>query len=414
MEAVQAVDGRGKKRWAALAVIVAVIVFGLATAAWALGRDDASATGTVTLGAAVDDVQPIPGFPARNSPATTSVDGSLFVFGGYLQGSSDFRDDGILVNPGFTTAKHLPEAPFDAPLWTPKAVGVDGQVVVVGVGCDVVDHTDNDSDTPNCVPATNAAAVIDLRDGRTEWRRVTLPKPLASIRFGGANSLGATSDGRAVFEFGPFGRQTFWSFDPRTDAWDQIAGPGGRIDRSCLVDDSLLVMAASDPTQGQPQENPTIASLDLTGTGTGVWAHSPSAPVFHPGGAELSCIADGAFVQDGAIVTNNRTYSLTSREWSELPAPPSRAYVGARVWTGSELVFFPSEAQSTLPAMVLAPSTRSWRTVSGFPAAMRGAFWGGTAIVGYAEPLRVTGPTEEGGQAATAPAGVYRYDVPAG
>lgn len=437
MEAAETADSRGRRRWIVAVSVAIVAVLGTAAVAFALGRDGSGRTRSVKLAAAVDGVQEIPGFPARDSPATTSVHGSLFVFGGSRPGSPQFRNDGVLVTPDFASATHLPDAPFDAPLSTPKAVGVDGQVVVVGIACKVLDTRDNDSDTPPCVPGTNAAAVLDLRDGRMAWRAVELPDALATIHQGGANALGATSDGRAIFEFFPYHHETFWSFDPRTDEWREIEGPGVRPDRACMSGDTVIVQSASYRNNGKildddPMRNlvpggssggylgdgyvlPTIASRDLTSTGS--WMHSSPADgvVYISGSVEMACAGDGAFVRDGAYQAVSRVYSLRDRSWSEPPPPPVKTFTQAPVWTGSELVFMPTDADTGRAGTAYNPSTDAWRTLTGFPEMTRGAFWNGTVIVGYSEPHGISRANDiSSGGPPTATAGVFRYVVPAG
>ena len=58
----------------------------------------------------------------------------------------------------------------------------------------------------------------------------------------GRNALGATSDGRAIFEFGRWEDATFWSFAPDTDAWEQIQPPGVRPERVWITGDTLVVL----------------------------------------------------------------------------------------------------------------------------------------------------------------------------
>jgi hypothetical protein len=288
---------------------------------------------------------------------------------------------------------------------------VDHQIVVVGIACDVPDRTDTDSDEPACVPGTTAAAVLDIRDGRAEWRKVELPSALAAGRMDGARGLGATSDGRAVFMTG---RGTYWTFDPRTDAWRQIDGPGVQQKGACLAGDTLVVLSASAPTTVDvgTVASPVIASRDL-GRG-GSWTSSPPGDglITTVRGMEitgfslgLSCTDDGAAVTDSTGPELTRLYSLATRSWSAPPVPPrvSTVLFVDTIWTGDELVFLPSDGDAGRPGLGYRPSTRAWRTLTGIPTWTRGAAWNGAAIVGYSDPHR------EGPAGTMTDAGVFRY-----
>jgi len=79
-----------------------------------------------------------------------------------------------------------------------------------------------------------------------------------------------------------------------------------------------------------------------------------------------------------------------------------------QLWTGSELVFFPTDFDVRRLANSYRPATGQWRVLEHLPPAERGALWNGTAIVGYAEPA------PQGPRGEPAPAGAYRYVPPPG
>jgi len=105
------------------------------------------------------------------------------------------RNDGVLVAPDLRSARSLPDGPFDAHLYAPTAVAVGRQIVVMGTECATA--SDQDGADPACEPGTRAAAVLDLRDGKAEWRRVTLPKAWASDVRASESGVGATTTGEA-------------------------------------------------------------------------------------------------------------------------------------------------------------------------------------------------------------------------
>jgi hypothetical protein len=370
------------------AVVGIVVVLGAVALAVARtsGGDDEE---RIALGPAEDGVVAVPGFAPRSGPAVTTVDGSLFVFGGFLQGDLDFDSarDGLLVAPDFASAELITDAPFDPPLYGARALGVGGRILVTGVSCDVQRPVDEDSSQPVCEPGTLAAAVLDLRDGRREWRRVDLPEPVRDNTQASAGHLvdllGPTSDGRAVAGFGVDG---FWAFDPDTDAWEPIEGARAGLSTACVAGDRLVVLRNSPA-------DVVLASHDVV-TG-GAWVVSP--PLRRVGGGdrtpELLCLGDRAAVMDPPFIETLQAYSFASGAWTTPPTAPRSEYYRDKVWTGEELVFLPTEADVGAPGIAYSPVANNWRTISGFPKATRGARWSGEAIVGYSEPMRVAGPT---------------------
>ncbi len=390
---------------------VLLVALGAAVVVARDGGDSSVPGRSVELGAAVGGVRAIPGFPARYSPATADVRGSLLVFGGSLPGTTRFRNDAVLVAPDGASARRLPGAPFDPPLYAPSAVGVDGRVVVVGTACSVRDTRDTDSDQPACIPGTNAAAVLDARPGRGAWHRITLPSALRGTRAAGGSAIGATSDGRAVFRFPPFRDQTLWSFAPTTGVWEEIEAPSIPFapDGACLAGDTLVVLRT---IPHGPVVEPVVTGRALDRGEP--WIEIPRAPYLPGDSAEISCTTGSAIVLDPAFPTSMLECSFASRTWSDLPTTPSRRYLRDRVWTGRELVFLPTEADPGAAGVAYDPARRTWRALTGLPAMTRGARWNGTAIVGYSEP---SGPSRAANARApgspTAGTGAFRYVLPA-
>jgi hypothetical protein len=408
---------KGRVRWLVLAVVL-VVVAGAVVARTASGGDEGSRT--VALGPATDGVVAVPGFPARVIPATTVVAGKLFVFGGNLPRSNTFLNDGVLVARDFSTATHVPPAPFDPPLYNPRAVAVGPQVVVVGTACGP--HPgDEDGAEPVCKPGTTVGAVLDT--ATMSWRAIDLPRRFRPQRSGGAAPLGATSDGRAVFQHGLGNATELWSFDPSHDTWAELAPAPVRVDRACMSGDTLVVQTAGytnngkilddDPARlgqgasrylGDGYVQPRIAGRDLTANAP--WSIGPPGAgiTYVTGSPAVICAGDHVMVHDGANLDVSLVYSLAARTWADPPAAPMRGYFGTSVWTGSEIVFVaPTSTSGPAPTMAYAPASNSWRVLEGMPRAERSLHWNGDAVVAYVEGL------PQGPAARPGAAGVLRY-----
>ena len=424
------------RRWLVPAVTAAAVVLVAVGIVFIAGYSGSSADRVTKLQEPRDGVSAIPDFPARFGPAVANLQGQLFVFGGYgaNPGPKQILNDAVLVSSDFATVRSLPNNPTDPPLYAPSAVGAGGQLVVVGVKCQAGEQS-ADAEDPSCAPGTFGVAVLDFRDGRSDWREVEPPQPLSSVTMGMSHGLGATSDGRAIFELGPLRNESFWSFDPATDAWHQLIDPGVRPEDACLSGNNLLVLSASfrsngrvvadDPNRhlsngeigagyaGDGFAQPTIASLDLKDARE--WVRSTAAPevVYAYGPPEMTCTNDGAAVVDPTFPLA-RFYSITTGDWTTPSMPPSTTYFRKPLWTGSELVFLPTEINAGKNGMSYNPATGVWSTPGGFPFVTREALWNGHAIVGYSEPLRI--PFEAVGQVPqpgavppTSPPGVYQH-----
>jgi hypothetical protein len=401
--------------WAAISVVVLVV--GVAVFMVARESDDDVPT-PVSLGTSTGGVTRVPGFPGRMSPATTIIDGRLFVFGGSPSRSTRFRNDGILVAQDFSTVTHLPPAPFDPPLYSPHAIPVGSDVVVYGTACGP-NPGDEDGADPVCRPGTTLAAAFDTTT--MEWRRIEVPRRFRPQSSGRPAALGATSDGRVIFQHGILEEAELWSFDLSSDRWSRLESPPVRIDQACMSGDTLVVQSASyrnngtileqDPARlgsssgylGDGYVLPTIASRDLTEDTPWVKGPPGAEITFISGSPTVVCTGDSVFVHDGAFVGLSLAYSLSSKRWTDPPAPPLSGYFGSAVWTGSELVLAGTTLNGPPPTMAYSPSTNSWRVLEGVTQPERGLLWNGNAIVGYAETL------PQVPQAELRPSGVFRY-----
>jgi hypothetical protein len=365
----------------------------------------------------VEGTRAIPGFAPRTIPAVAVVDGALLVFGGsrpYAGGdpARPMLDDGVLVAPDGRTARRVPEAPFRAPLYSPNAVGVDGQAVVVGVQC--ARAFDEDSADPRCEPGTTAAAVLDLRDGGAAWRSVDLPKDAIGDYQSGGRAVGASVGGEAVFHF-PGG---IYAFDPARDRWRKLpaAGVDARTLRDACITGDTLVVVSKETIETGPAGSvaaPVVHTLDL-GSGGG-WRRSVLADgtARNVGGMEItgliqvvSCAGDLVVVSQPGQLELTRAYSLVDRRWFTPPRAPRGVMAYTSVWTGDEVVFLPNTTDVRRVANAYRPETNTWRFLERVPQEQFGGAWDGRAIVGYTEP-HPGGPDGE-----LTESGVYRYVVP--
>ena len=89
----------------------------------------------------------------------------------------DLLNDGVLVAKDFASVIDLPDAPFDRPVYVPRQLRSTVRSSSLGSRVASVSQ-DEEMEVPDCDPGAPAAVVLDLRDGRTEWRTVATPEPL--------------------------------------------------------------------------------------------------------------------------------------------------------------------------------------------------------------------------------------------
>jgi hypothetical protein len=372
-------------------------------------------------------VVPTPGLSARDAPAIAWTGKRLFVFGGVHfapanRPDENLANDGGLVNPRTGEVRRLPASPFRPRLSVPVAVAVDDTVVVVGISCKAL--ADEEYGFICRRPARYAAAQYDRSED--DWTEVPIPAPL--LRIDGAapdgarvGALGATSNGRAVFEFGAGFAREYWAYAPKRHRWTRLPDPGFRPESACLMRNELVLLRVRyevngmvhdvDPSPrlqgtGKNYVLPTLAVFDLAGGSH--WNESAAGTdVVYPFGSPpgVTCLDRSVAVVDSVRSTEHfRVYETAGDTWSAPASPPPPAVFSAvRFWTGTELVFLPTEADIGSPGFAYRTGTNSWRLFENPPAISHGGLWNGSAIVGYAEQL----PGEPSGTRSEA--GVYRY-----
>jgi hypothetical protein len=250
-----------------------------------------------------------------------------------------------------------------------------------------------------------------------------LPRHFRPQNSGRATPLGATSDGRAIFQHGFGDDAELWSFDAEPDRWQQLGVPPVRVDTACMSGDTLVVQTASyrnngkvladDPAQttgsgsgylGDGYVLPRVASRNLTGESPWLTGWPGAEIVFTSGHPKVICAGDSVFIHDGANVDVGLVYSLRAGTWTNPPPPPMRGYFGASVGAGPEIVFAaPTFNGGRSPTMGYTQASNSWRVLEGMPRVERGLHWNGNAVVAYVEALP-RGPSAQAGRS-----GVFSY-----
>ena len=397
-------------------VALAVSVAGGCSDGASSGRDDSTSTTSMRT-VEVDDLAP------RYRAALAWTGREVLVVGGGRdpEFDEDLVEGGILVAPELSSARVLPEDPFDGPLYGPAVVVVGYEAIVVGQECREQTPVE-DSGTTRCDPGTLAAAVYDLRT--SIWRPIEVPAGLAYDQTpeGGpvgvpasSTAIGSTGDGRAVFRIGPRGDR-YWVFDPRASAgptWERIpdppvaptdpylldAGFPTAVIDECLSGDHLIAIEAVTPVEPQtvPAADDGVRThvLDLAAGGTWTEAAVLDEQLDQP---FLTCTDGGALMTGGWSVVADAIWDQTPGVWmfdiasgawraTAAPPPAPPAPLTARVWTGSEVVFVPSD---DIEGLAYSPSTDTWRPTSASGAEIfRGrAIAAGDDIVGIASSDR--------------------------
>jgi hypothetical protein len=369
----------------------------------------------------------------RVRPAQAWTGQRLFVFGGEVSSTAipTLLNDGALVDPATGDAEPLASSPFDPPLGYPRAIAGAGRVLVVGYSCAIPANFDPETTNLPCDPGTYAAATYDV--SKRQWHSVEIPPELTGFTRAGPDNvtiraLGATTDGRAVLALGDFFSPQLWTVELATGEWSHLDGPPVQPVDACMSNDELFVLTTKykngdtllerDPTltpvpgqvysgyEGDGHVLPSLAILDLQGEVS--WRETPADEGVNLGQSSpyLSCLDDAAMVVDAIFGPGNvRLYTDASATWS-IPAPlGARIFSLVRIWTGTDLVFLPSEADAGDPGFAYRVADDCWRSLENVPPVTRGAIWTGSAIVGYAEPLpSVSGPSFEPGP--------YHYEPP--
>lgn len=416
----------GRSRWIpAIAGFVAVVTTASLVVLW---RDSRSDPRQIVRGGGEpgpNGVVATPGLAPRFYPAQAWTGERLFVFGGLDPDAGNWTlvNDGALVDPATGDAEILPASPFDPPLSSPKAVATGDHVVVIGHSCFVPPDSDPESSEPPCAPGVYAAAAYNQSE--REWTTVAIPAELAGFTSAGpanavVHALGATADGRAVFQLGDLFAPQFWTYAPARGTWTVIPDPGVQSQAACVDGGRLVVV-----TTNSGYVRPSLAVFDLARAERG-WARSGPAEdtKLLSGPPRLACMGTHVMVVDPVNSAGGPSpvYNLDAATWSLPSPPPGHRFFAEEVWTGTELVFRPIEVEVGEPGFAYNPVTNTWRTLRGFPAVTRGAIWSGSALVGYSEPLATrpymsveevrSTPPSEWPEPTFNPPGVFRY-VPA-
>lgn len=379
-------------------------------------------------------------FAPRESPAQAWVDGRLFVFGGTAMNLTPGRHapvlltDGALMAPNSAEAFRVSAAPFEPPLYGPVAVAVGNQVVVLGISCTI--EFQPGSDVVGCAPGDLSAATYDVE--ADQWTPIELPPGLGATDADAhwvTKGLGATSDGRAVFAVtsGLSDPAVFWAFSPATSEWMMIPGPERGSREACLSGDTLVVLTTrfeqdgkiidSNPIdRAEPGQSvfigpddgivlPSLALLDLNATPS--WTvTAPATDIKYPFdfSPQIACMSGRVGVMNPVnVLSRLRIYDRATGVWTVPAQPPSEFFVRDKVGTDSELVFLPTENDVGTPGLAFNPTTGSWRQLGGLPPVTRGAFWNGSDIVGYGEPIPSSSIEPDGVGYTDNPAGPYAY-----
>jgi hypothetical protein len=347
----------------------------------------------------------------RSYPAQAWTDRGLFVFGGSAAGKRDltaYLNDGGLAPLSSRAIEVVPEAPF-GPLFEPTAIQVGKSVLVLGPSCAAVYQTEG-GEAPGCEDGGYRAGTYDLAS--REWRPLDLPAPLSDFgpfapgAYRITRALGVTSGGEAVFALGEPLHEQFWVYSRGSDRWAELPGSGVRPEDFCLTGDTLVVATAKYRHGGKILDDSPMRTIKPGETGYGFagdgyvepqlalydfgsarWQRSTAEPTMTFKGTtpKIDCMGTQVLLSDQIDPTGLRTYSIASGAWSSPPTPPTPPAGGARVWTGSELVFLafqPSGASFGSPT-AFRPGTGTWRPLPGSPPLSRAALWSGSQIVGY-------------------------------
>jgi hypothetical protein len=320
------------------------------------------------------------------------------VFGGEATGGERVLRDGALIDPATGRARRVPDL-GGVPLMSPAAVASGRSIVVMGFACARTYH-DPDLGDLFCTDGGYAAAELDPASRR--WRPIVLPDELTIRRrsdVGDAWSvrpLGTLSDGRAVFatvNAVPAGgeleyRTKFWTYTPKSKAWDAVPAPPGVLKASCLAGDRIVGLV------GTPNA-PALVVFDLIGSAN--WrVDSPDGTVALTDEPRMSCAADHVVVtglRQGpptpADILSVAVATIDDGAWIQgagpgypEPIPDTRRGVGllgSGLWTGQELVF-------PTAAYAYSPATRTWRELTTVPphdGPLNSVVWTGDGVAGY-------------------------------
>jgi hypothetical protein len=392
----------------ALVVVVVVVAAGV----FVLQRGGESARGPL------NEV-----LPARGDAAVAWAGDRLFVFGGFVRHDRDsgpgpvpleLLSDGALVDPVTSDAEALPPAPFGPPLYHPDAVTADRFVVVTGLSCGEL--RDYDGGDYECGASGRYKAASFNLDERT-WRTVE-PPPEAPFGFW-MRLIGATSEGRALWQSGGFGYTTeplappeFWTYRPATDEWAVLPDVGVVQDDVCVDDDRLVVLTSDfehvgtvvddDPRRViRPGESvggsmsdgyvlPSLRILDLAVDGSSWRAAVPDTDVKYDQDPtpQLVCMGRHALVVG---FNELRVWDDDAANWSTLASPPARMAPGApTVWTGDRLLTWSYGFGTDYSAQSFDPTTNEWRieptladAIPSIEYPTPAPVWTGTDVVAY-------------------------------
>ena len=371
------------------------------------------------------------------------------MFGGFVRHDRDsgdgpvpieLRGDGALVDPTTSEAEILPPAPFDPPLYHPRAVTAGRFVVVAGLSCGEL--RDEDGGDYECgASGRYMAASFDLEQ-RT-WRKIEAP---AEAPFGfSMQLLGAASDGRTLWQSGgigytmePLGPPEFWTYRPSVDEWVVLPDVGVVQDSVCVDDDRLVVMTSDFENLGVVVEDDprrvirpgqavsgamsdgyvltALRTLDLTRDGESWRATDPDTETkYAASGATPRLVCMGR--QTLVVGSELRVWDETSG-WSTPPSPPSRiAYGAPTIWTGDRLLTWTYGFGIEYSAQSFDPAANVWRAEPTLADALPNIeyptpapVWTGADVVAYLpEPHDYPSPPR---WPAPETASIVRWEVP--
>jgi hypothetical protein len=336
----------------------------------------------------------------RGSPALAWTGDQLFVYGGnpVPDADEDVRtveplNDAALIDPDDGDADVLPDPPFDRPLRVqPAVVAVDDEVLVIGQLCRETENEDR-----ACDPGAYRAAVYSVPD--REWRPIELPGHLERISNGQSESVGSTSDGRAVVMlgardgFGPVANRELWTYSVSDDEWEQLPSPETLVEGACLADDALVVgaglLADTGDSTTVPSGDAAGPRLHVMGLDSDARVWFPTEPAGVPTGdaASMTCGDDLVLVDDGTAV--KRVFQLgPDGGWSEAADQPGDDVYTGHLWTGEEFLFLDPNS----PTLAYSPEDDAWRGIErAAPTGVR-SVWTGEFVVGW--PGRTDTPVE--------------------
>lgn len=342
------------------------------------------------------------GLSPRHSPAVAWVGDRLFVYGGWpalavdppptgedpfagsprsAEGAVLSLTDGALFDPESTSMRSLPAAPFPDPVQYPQAVAVDDEVVVLGTDCPHPNPDPEDS-SGFCEPGTYVAAAYSPTE--EAWREIALPPALKDTTNGASEVLGATTDGRVIFQLGPREHEDeqVWSYSPSEDRWRRLPSPGAFVNARCLAGDTLAVAT------GAGRRQPSLRLLTLTAreprwreaaapaTGNLAEHAHQGTPIL-----QLDCTDDRVFFR---INTEEPQFHrvLPGDEGDDwlVPSPsPARGSFNRVLGIGRRMIFF---NRNNIESAVYDPATDEWQLLEG-DLAVGDPIWTGEAITGW-------------------------------